>query len=192
MLDGAKPLAEPLVEPPDPDDPLPDVASTMGHQVYEAAVEEAREHILAGDIFQVVLSQRFEVDHDAHPFKVYRPLPSRSTPAPSCSTSATQRHLVGSSPEVMVRVVDGQVDSRPLAGRAGRGDRRGRPRLAEELLADPKERAEHVMLVDLGRNDVGRVVPLPHRAGRRDDDHRALQPRDAPHVERVGPTGRGR
>ena len=99
--------------------------------------------------------------------------------------------LVGSSPEIMVRVVDGRVTVRPLAGTRRRGateeeDRR----LAEELLADPKERAEHVMLVDLGRNDVGRVAR--YRLGRTDrrDDDRALQPRDAHHLERHRPIGR--
>jgi anthranilate synthase component 1 len=159
VLDGAKPLAEPLVEPPDPDDPLPDVASTMGHQVYEAAVEEAREHIFAGDIFQVVLSQRFDFDLDADPFDVYRVL-RQVNPSPYMYFV---RHpeviLVGSSPEPMVQLLDNKVISRPIAGtrRRGRTDEDDR-RLGAELQEHPKELAEHVMLVDLARNDVGRVV----------------------------------
>ena len=93
--------------------------------------------------------------------------------------------LVGSSPEIMVRVVDGQVTVRPLAGTRRRGQTEEEDRrLAEELLADPKERAEHVMLVDLGRNDVGRVARYRIGPAERRDDHRALQPRDAHHVER--------
>ena len=117
------------------------------------------EYIRAGDIFQVVLSQRLEVPLAAHPFEIYRTL-RVVNPSPFMFYVRTPSvTLVGSSPEIMVRVVDGRmVTVRPLAGTRRRGateeeDRR----LAEELLADPKERAEHVMLVDLGRNDVGRV-----------------------------------
>ena len=126
---------------------------------YQRAVERCVEYIRAGDIFQVVLSQRLEVEIHSAPLDIYRAL-RVVNPSPFMfylrTPSAT---LVGSSPEVMVRVVDGLVTVRPLAGTRPRGrteeeDRR----LAEELLADPKERAEHVMLVDLGRNDVGRVA----------------------------------
>mgnify|MGYP005844080499 FL=1 len=126
---------------------------------FERAVEKCVEYIRAGDIFQVVLSQRMEVPLRAHPFEIYRTL-RVVNPSPFMFYVRTPSvTLVGSSPEVMVRVVDGQVTVRPLAGTRRRGateeeDRR----LAEELLADPKERAEHVMLVDLGRNDVGRVA----------------------------------
>ncbi len=126
---------------------------------FEAAVEKCVEYIRAGDIFQVVFSQRLEVPIRAHPFEVYRTL-RVVNPSPFMfylrSPSVT---LVGSSPEILVRVVDGQVTTRPLAGTRPRGaDEEEDRRLAEELLADPKERAEHVMLVDLGRNDVGRVA----------------------------------
>ncbi|HUT90663.1 MAG TPA: anthranilate synthase component I [Thermoguttaceae bacterium] len=126
---------------------------------FEAAVQRCVEYIRAGDIFQVVFSQRLEVPIRAHPFEIYRTL-RVVNPSPFMfyvrNPSVT---LVGSSPEIMVRVVDGEITTRPLAGTRPRGateeeDRR----LAEELLADPKERAEHVMLVDLGRNDVGRVA----------------------------------
>ena len=122
------------------------------------AVGKCVEYIRAGDIFQVVLSQRLEVPIHAHPFEIYRTL-RVVNPSPFMFYVRTPSvTLVGSSPEIMVRVVDGKVTVRPLAGTRPRGateeeDRR----LAEELLADPKERAEHVMLVDLGRNDVGRV-----------------------------------
>ena len=125
---------------------------------FEQAVRKSVEYIRAGDIFQVVLSQRMEVPLRAHPFEIYRTL-RVVNPSPFMFYVRTPSvTLVGSSPEVMVRVVDGRVTVRPLAGtrRRGRTDEEDR-RLAEELLADPKERAEHVMLVDLGRNDVGRV-----------------------------------
>ncbi len=126
---------------------------------FEAAVRKCVEYIRAGDIFQVVFSQRLEVPLPTHPFQIYRTL-RVVNPSPFMFYVRTPSvTLVGSSPEVMVRVVDGLVTVRPLAGTRPRGateeeDRR----LAEELLADPKERAEHVMLVDLGRNDVGRVA----------------------------------
>ncbi len=125
---------------------------------FEKAVRKCVEYIRAGDIFQVVFSQRLKVPIQAHPFEIYRTL-RVVNPSPFMfyvrTPSAT---LVGSSPEVMVRVVDRQVTVRPLAGTRRRGATEEEDaRLAEELLADPKERAEHVMLVDLGRNDVGRV-----------------------------------
>ena len=125
---------------------------------FEQAVEKCVEYIRAGDIFQVVFSQRLETPITAHPFDIYRYL-RVVNPSPFMFYVRTPSvTLVGSSPEVMVRVVDGQITVRPLAGtrRRGASDEEDR-RLAEELLADPKERAEHVMLVDLGRNDVGRV-----------------------------------
>jgi anthranilate synthase component 1 len=157
--DGSRPIDEPLVDPPDPDDPLPDVRSSMGAATYAIAVEAAREHILAGDIFQVVLAQRFDLDLGADPFDVYRVL-RQVNPSPYMyfvrHPSVT---LVGSSPEPMVQLLDGRVISRPIAGtrRRGRTDEDDR-RLAAELIEHPKELAEHVMLVDLARNDVGRVV----------------------------------
>ena len=126
---------------------------------FEAAVLKCREYIQAGDIFQVVLSQRFEIESDCEPLEVYRSLrvinPSPFmflVRTPSCT-------LVGSSPEVMSRVVDRVATVRPLAGTRPRGKTAEEDeRFARELLADPKERAEHVMLVDLGRNDIGRVA----------------------------------
>ncbi len=158
-VDGASPLDEPLVAPPAADDPLPDFRSTLGPTAFAAAVEAAREHILSGDIFQVVLSQRFDVDLDADPFDAYRVL-RQVNPSPYMYMF---RHpevsLVGASPETMVQLRDGTVISRPIAGTRYRGrteedDRR----LGAELTEHPKEIAEHIMLVDLARNDVGRVV----------------------------------
>lgn len=157
--DGARPLDEPLVEPPDPDVTLPEVTSNLADGAFQRAVEAAKDYILAGDIFQVVLSQRFDLDLDADPFDVYRVL-RQVNPSPYMYLF---RHpevtLVGSSPEPMVQLLDGQVISRPIAGTRYRGrteeeDRR----LGAELREHPKEVAEHVMLVDLARNDVGRVV----------------------------------
>ncbi|HYI60810.1 MAG TPA: chorismate-binding protein [Acidimicrobiales bacterium] len=157
--DGATAVDEPLVAPPSPDDPLPEVTPTVPPEAFAAAVEVAKEHILAGDVFQVVLSQRFDLDLDADPFDLYRVL-RQVNPSP-CMYLV--RHdevtLVGSSPEPLVQLRDGRVISRPIAGTRYRGrteeeDRR----LAAELVEHPKEVAEHVMLVDLARNDVGRVV----------------------------------
>jgi anthranilate synthase component 1 len=157
--DGARALDEPVVEPPDPDDPLPEVRSTMTPEAFRSAVAVAKEYIRAGDIFQVVLSQRFDFDLDADPFAVYRVLRQVN---PSPYMYFLRHHevtVIGSSPEPMVQLLDGRVVSRPIAGtrRRGRTDEEDR-RLAAELREHPKEIAEHVMLVDLARNDVGRVV----------------------------------
>ena len=133
--------------------------STMANGVYQQAVEVAKEHIRAGDIFQVVLSQRFDLELDADPFDVYRVL-RQVNPSPYMYFL---RHpdvtIVGSSPEPMVQLRAGKVLSRPIAGtrRRGRDDDHDR-RLAGELRENPKEVAEHIMLVDLARNDVGRVA----------------------------------
>ncbi len=157
--DGARALDEPVVEPPDPTAPLPEVVRTVAARAFADAVAVAKEHILAGDIFQVVLSQRFDFDLGAEPFDAYRSL-RQVNPSPYMYFL---RHpevtVVGSSPEPMVQLLDGRVISRPIAGtrRRGRSDADDR-RMAGELREDPKEIAEHVMLVDLARNDVGRVV----------------------------------
>lgn len=157
--DGARPLDEPVLSPPDPDDPLPDVKRTVGSETFTRAVAVAKEHILAGDVFQVVLSQRFDLDLDADPFDLYRAL-RQVNPSPYMYfVRHPEVTVVGSSPEPMVQLLDGRVISRPIAGtrRRGRSDQDDR-RMAGELSEDPKEIAEHVMLVDLARNDVGRVV----------------------------------
>ncbi|MEO7429245.1 MAG: anthranilate synthase component I [Acidimicrobiales bacterium] len=158
-VDGARPLDEPLVEPPDPDDPLPDVRSTFGSEDFCRAVEVAKEHILAGDIFEIIVAQRFDLDLEAHPFDVYRVL-RQVNPSPYMYfVRQPGVTLVGSSPEPLVKLLDGTVISRPIAGtrRRGRTDEEDR-RMAAELIEHPKEIAEHIMLVDLARNDVGRVV----------------------------------
>jgi len=133
--------------------------SNFARADFERAVEKCVDYIRAGDIFQVVISQRLQAPIASPPFEIYRTL-RVVNPSPFMFYLRTpQVTLVGSSPEIMVRVVDGRVTVRPLAGtrRRGANDEEDR-RLAQELLADPKERAEHVMLVDLGRNDVGRVA----------------------------------
>jgi anthranilate synthase component 1 len=157
--DGARPLDEPVVEPPEADEPPADVTRTVSARQYADAVAVAKEYIAAGDIFQVVLSQRFDVELGADPFDAYRAL-RQVNPSPYMYFL---RHpevtVVGSSPEPMVQLLDGRVISRPIAGtrRRGRDDSHDR-RMAGELREDPKEIAEHIMLVDLARNDVGRVV----------------------------------
>jgi anthranilate synthase component 1 len=157
--DGARPLDEPVLEPPDPSDPAPKVTRTVSPDTFARAVNVAKEHILAGDIFQVVLSQRFDLDLEADPFDLYRSL-RQVNPSPYMYfVRHPEVTVVGSSPEPMVQLLDGRVISRPIAGtrRRGRTDEDDR-RMAGELSEDPKEIAEHVMLVDLARNDVGRVV----------------------------------
>ncbi|MGC8627624.1 MAG: anthranilate synthase component I family protein [Acidimicrobiales bacterium] len=157
--DGAKPLPEPVIEPPERDDELPAFKRRTSARMYEAAVEVAREHIFAGDIFQVVLSQRFDLDLGAAPLDLYRSL-RQVNPSPYMYLlQYPEVAMVGSSPEPMVRVRDGRVVSRPIAGTRRRGRTSAEDRkLGSELLEDAKERAEHVMLVDLARNDVGKVV----------------------------------
>ncbi len=126
---------------------------------FEAAVRTCKEYIVAGDIFQVVISQRLQLETKATPLDIYRAL-RVVNPSPFMFLLKTPHTtLVGSSPEIMVRVEDGEITIRPLAGTRKRGatDEEDK-RLEQELLADPKERAEHVMLVDLARNDVGRVA----------------------------------
>jgi anthranilate synthase component I len=126
---------------------------------YESVVRHCQEYIKAGDIFQVVPSQRFAIETTAAPFDIYRVL-RVVNPSPFLFyLPYGDFALIGSSPEILVRVEDGTVTIRPLAGTRRRGVDEAEDRaLAEELLADPKERAEHIMLVDLGRNDVGRVA----------------------------------
>jgi anthranilate synthase component 1 len=140
-------------------DPQLSYTSDCSQAEYESAVERCKEYIRAGDIFQVVISQRLQLETSAQPLDIYRAL-RVVNPSPFMFLLSTPHvTLVGSSPEIMVRVEDGITTIRPLAGtrRRGRDDAEDRA-LAAELLADPKECAEHVMLVDLARNDVGRVA----------------------------------
>ncbi len=128
---------------------------------YRAMVERAKEYIAAGDIFQVVLSQRFEAPFALPPFSLYRAL-RRVNPAPFLFfLNFNDFAVVGSSPEILVRLREDKVTIRPIAGTRPRGATPTEDRAnAEDLLADPKERAEHLMLLDLGRNDVGRVSKI--------------------------------
>ena len=128
---------------------------------YKRMVKKAKDYIRAGDIFQVVLSQRFSTPFELPPFALYRAL-RRLNPSPFLfHLDFGDFALVGSSPEILVRVRDGEVTIRPIAGTAPRGDTQNADQdLADALLADPKERAEHLMLLDLGRNDVGRVAEI--------------------------------
>jgi anthranilate synthase component 1 len=135
-----------------------DVTSNVTREEFERMVRTAKEHIAAGDIYQVVLSQRFEASIGADPFTVYRAL-RHVNPSPYMYfIRMGDRSIVGSSPEMLVRVEGRRVETHPIAGTRPRGRNDDEDmRLAEELKRNEKERAEHVMLVDLGRNDVGRV-----------------------------------
>lgn len=139
---------------------VPMVSNTTPAE-YEAMVERSKEYIRAGDIFQVVLSQRFEAPFPLPPFALYRAL-RRVNPAPFLYfLDFGDFAVVGSSPEILVRVRDGEVTIRPIAGTRPRGATPAEDKAHEEsLLADPKELAEHLMLLDLGRNDVGRVASI--------------------------------
>ncbi len=140
---------------------LPEPISNTTRKEYHCIVERAREHIRAGDIFQVVPSQRWTLPFNFPPFALYRSL-RRTNPSPYMFYfDFDDYQIVGASPEILVRVRGRQVTLRPIAGTRPRGsnveeDRR----LERELLSDPKERAEHLMLLDLGRNDVGRVAEI--------------------------------
>ncbi|HEX6985955.1 MAG TPA: anthranilate synthase component I family protein, partial [Planctomycetaceae bacterium] len=139
-------------------EPTKSWTSNFTREGFCAAVERCKEYIRAGDAFQIVLSQRLQRETTARPLDIYRALRVVNPSPFMFLLRSPEATLIGSSPEIMVRVEDGVTTIRPLAGTRKRGateeeDRR----LAEELLADPKERAEHVMLIDLARNDVGRV-----------------------------------
>ena len=147
---------------PDTVDPQPldeaDFISGFSREEFESAVRRAQEYIRDGDIFQVVLSQRLSVPFRSRPVDVYRALRSLNPSPYMYFIDLGTTQIVGSSPEILVRLKEGKVVLRPIAGTRPRG---ATPELDEaleaELLADPKERAEHLMLIDLGRNDVGRV-----------------------------------
>ena len=150
----AEPLRPPVRAPMD-------VAYSASREQFHEMVKRAKEHIEAGDIFQVVLSLRLAIPLQVDPFTIYRHLRAIN-PSPYLFFLRCEGPvLIGASPEVLVRLEDGRVDLRPVAGTRRRGaDPADDERLERELLADPKERAEHVMLVDLGRNDIGRVAEI--------------------------------
>jgi anthranilate synthase component 1 len=135
-----------------------DITSNFKREQYETAVEKCKEYIKACDIFQVVLSQRFSVEVEAKPFDLYRILRTINPSPYMFFLSVNGAHIVGASPEMLVRVENGIVEIRPIAGTRARGKNDEEDhRIEEELKSDPKEMAEHIMLVDLGRNDLGRV-----------------------------------
>jgi anthranilate synthase component 1 len=138
--------------------PLP--ASSFDERGFVAAVERAREHIRAGDVFQVVLSQRFRVPLEGvDPLDVYRAMRVLNPSPYMYFVRFPEAVIAGASPETLVRVRDGRAEVRPIAGTRPRGiTAADDARIAEELLADPKELAEHTMLVDLGRSDLGRIA----------------------------------
>jgi anthranilate synthase component 1 len=138
-----------------------ELRSNLSQSEYEAMVRRAKEYVHAGDVIQVVLAQRFEGLLRASPFDVYRSLRSINPSPYLFFLQLGELALAGASPEVMVRVENGEVTVRPIAGTRPRGtSERDDVELEHELLNDPKEIAEHVMLVDLGRNDVGRVAAV--------------------------------
>lgn len=131
----------------------------IGKQEYLGMVNRAREYIMAGDVIQVVLSQRFHRQTTASPAELYRALRFVNPSPYMFFLKIDDAHLIGSSPETMVRLEEGIAELKPIAGTRPRGKTEQEDRaLADELLQDPKERAEHVMLVDLGRNDLGRIA----------------------------------
>jgi anthranilate synthase component 1 len=134
------------------------ITSNLSEKEYCDIVEKAKDYIKRGDIFQVVLSQRFSIDTQEKPFEVYRRLRSKNPSPYLFYIEFEDFQVVGSSPERLVSAIDGTVTTNPIAGTRPRGKNSEEDKfLAEELLADEKEKAEHVMLVDLGRNDTGRI-----------------------------------
>jgi len=157
-------LEGPLAHAPPAIDPMlvaSEARSNTSEAEFHAMVVRAKEYIVAGDVFQVVLSQRFTSRFDLPAFSLYRAL-RRVNPSPYlCYLDFGSFQIVVSSPEILVRAREGKVTIRPIAGTRWRGKTaREDQLLADELLADPKERAEHLMLLDLGRNDVGRVASI--------------------------------
>jgi anthranilate synthase component 1 len=172
-------LARPLPAAAPHPAPAPDqFASPVSREAYGEIVERAKEYIRAGDIFQVVPSHRFSAPFPFDPFALYRSL-RRTNPSPFLFfLNFPDFQLVGSSPEILVRLRGGKITIRPLAGTRPRGATPEEDaRLEAELIADPKEHAEHLMLLDLGRNDVGRVARLGQ-----DGRNAPAQSRHGPHV----------
>jgi anthranilate synthase component 1 len=150
------------------------VNATSGRRVYEDSVCRGKQYIAAGDVFQVVLSQRLDFEPEVAPLEIYRALRTVNPSPYMYFLKLGDTHVLGSSPEMLIRVSGRKLDYRPIAGTRGRGrDEAEDARLERELLADAKERAEHVMLVDLGRNDLGRV-----------SEYGSVRVRDLMHVER--------
>ena len=141
-----------------------DVTLTWSEQGFKDAIDRSKKNIIDGDVFQIVLSRRFEAETNAKALDVYRVL-RQSNPSPYMylfnfeDSNGTPFHIVGSSPEALVTLKDGIASTHPIAGSRPRGATREEDlALAEELLADEKERSEHLMLVDLARNDLSRIA----------------------------------
>jgi len=157
----AKQLHRPALPPKDVLDGGDGAVSEFGEAEFKAAVERAKRYIFDGDIMQVVLSQRMSQPFTAHPLSLYRALRGLNPSPYMYYYDMGGFQVVGSSPEILVRLEGDTVTVRPIAGTRPRGASRGDDlRLEQELLADPKERAEHVQLMDLGRNDTGRVAQV--------------------------------
>jgi anthranilate synthase component I len=154
-----KRLTTPLSLPsPSPREAIPEPESNVTESDYYSNIETAKSHIQAGDIFQVVLSQRFAMKISCDPFDIYRALRFINPSPYMFFLRMDNVHMVGASPEMLVKVNNGRVEYGPIAGTRPRGRTPEEDaQLSKELLADEKERAEHIMLVDLGRNDLGRV-----------------------------------
>jgi anthranilate synthase component 1 len=136
-----------------------DFASLFGEQDFQQAVADIKEYVLSGDIMQCVLSQRMQIPFDGDPVDIYRALRTLNPSPYMYCLNLGDFHVVGSSPEILARLEDGEVTVRPIAGTRYRGKTDAEDQaLEQELLSDPKEIAEHLMLIDLGRNDVGRVA----------------------------------
>ncbi|MEP7207356.1 MAG: anthranilate synthase component I [Casimicrobiaceae bacterium] len=154
-------LRAPVALPLQPATRVTEAVSAMGQEAFEAAVAHAKDYIAAGDVMQVVLSQRMSRPFAESPLSLYRALRSLNPSPYMFYYDFGDFHVVGASPEILVRKEGHTVTLRPIAGTRTRGaDREADEKNAAELLADPKEIAEHVMLVDLGRNDVGRVAQI--------------------------------
>jgi anthranilate synthase component 1 len=156
-------LARPLPAAPYPIEPAPARQATVSSNTEKAdfmrKVERCRDYIVAGDIYQVQISQRFQRPTHAHPFSVYRALRTVNPSPYMYYLAMGDSYIIGASPEMLVRVEDGRVETHPIAGTRRRGrDAEDERRMEEELTSDEKERAEHIMLVDLARNDVGRIA----------------------------------
>ncbi|SVD73714.1 uncharacterized protein METZ01_LOCUS426568, partial [marine metagenome] len=136
-----------------------ELRSNFTQEEFESAVKKAKEHIKVGDVFQLVLSQRFQRQTSTDPLTMYRALRSINPSPYMFHLKLGDFDIIGASPELLVKVEDGEIEIRPIAGTRQRGKNAAADtKLAKDLLADDKERAEHLMLVDLGRNDVGRAA----------------------------------
>ncbi len=155
-VDGAADMPNGADEPGEPE-----FTSSFPRAEFEAAVERCRKYIYEGDVFQVVISQRMSLPYEAAPLDLYRALRTLNPSPYMYYLDLGDFHIAGASPEILVRLEEGKVTVRPIAGTRRRGENDAQDKsLAAELLSDPKELAEHLMLIDLGRNDVGRVARI--------------------------------